>query len=140
MFRDRRHLRRWAIRVLLVWLFGIATGIAHACSLRVAEQHQDIASASVAYLDSVVPHGHDRQSPDADGQANCLDFCEKASVSAPSLKFKLDPGGDIQSAALLPSPSPWVAVWVAQTSALPHSEIATRGGPPLRIAFQRLAL
>lgn len=30
MFRHRHQLRRWAGRVLLVWLFGIATGVAHA--------------------------------------------------------------------------------------------------------------
>ena len=31
MFRRPQQLRRWALRVVLVWLFGIGLGVANAC-------------------------------------------------------------------------------------------------------------
>ena len=31
MFRQRRQLRHWAAWVLFAWLFGVASGVAHAC-------------------------------------------------------------------------------------------------------------
>ena len=40
MLRNRRQLRRWAIQVLLVWLFGIVTGIAHACAVRIVDDQR----------------------------------------------------------------------------------------------------
>lgn len=140
MFRDRRRLRRWATQVLLVWLFGIATGMANACALRVAAHHHESASASAVHHETGMSHDHGRQSQDADEQVNCLDFCEKSSVAATSLKFTLDQGGDVQSFAILPSPSPGVAAWPVVASARGGGVRATRGGPPPRIAFQRLAL
>jgi hypothetical protein len=31
MFRHRQQRRRWAAMALLLWLFGVGTGLAHAC-------------------------------------------------------------------------------------------------------------
>jgi hypothetical protein len=141
MFRDRRRLRRWAAQVLLAWLFGIATGIAHACVLRLADPHHEVASVGQHEHESVASHAHDERSPDADDKANCLDFCEKSSVAAPSLKDRLDRGGDTQSLAVMPGPMPWMAGWIALTPACPRSpRVIAHGWPPPRIAFQRLAL
>lgn len=145
MFGNRRTLRRWAIQVLLVWVFGIAAGIAHACALRLADHHHhdgfNAAASGHAADHTVVAHGHD-DAPRDDGvaQANCLDFCDKSSVSAPSLKVKPDQSGDAQPAALLASPLLAVVDWPVHAPVRPDGVIDRRGGPPLRIALQRLAL
>lgn len=141
MFRDRRRLRRWAAQVLLVWLFGIATGIAHACALRLGHQavdHRYEATAVAADHEAKPSHGHDESG--AGEPANCLDFCEKSSVTAPSLKLKLDQGSDLHAIAVLPSSPPWLVTVFAQASDHPDRVTNRRGGPPPRIAFQRLAL
>lgn len=140
MFRDRRRLRRWAAQVLLAWLFGIATGIAHACALRLADDHHEAVAAAAADQPVVALHDHGGSSGDADGQTNCLDFCEKSSVTAPALKSKLDHGTDIHAVAITPAPATWVAGWPPRAPARPDGVIDRRGGPPPRIAFQRLAL
>jgi hypothetical protein len=140
MFRDRRRLRRWATQMLLVWLLGIGTGMAHACVLGLADHHHDDTSLAVTHTDSVRPHGHSGSPPAGDDRANCLDFCEKSAVTAPSLKSKLDQGGNCQLTGILPSPSPLLTGWVTATPALLGGAIPRLGGPPPRIAFQRLTL
>ena len=145
MFGNRRNLRRWTIQVLLVWVFGIAAGIAHACALRLADHHHHdgaIATAAGHAADHAsVTHRH-AEAPQDDGaaQANCLDFCDKSTVSVPSLRFKLDQGGDAQPAALLASPLLAAVDWPVHAPVRPDGVIDRRGGPPLRIALQRLAL
>lgn len=142
MFRDRRRLRRWATQMLLVWLFGIASGIAHACVLRVADHHHEIEAAAISHHESVASHDHHHHgsSQHVDEQANCLDFCEKSSVTAPSLKFKLDQSADSQSIAFHPSPQPWMADAAVLAPARWNGDTPHGGGPPMRIVFQRLAL
>lgn len=145
MFGNRRNLRRWTIQVLLVWVFGIAAGIAHACTLRLADHHHHngVIAAAVSHAadHAAMAHGHDEAPPD-DGvaQANCLDFCDKSSVSVPSLKVKFDQGGDAQPVALLAPPLLAAVDWPVHTPVRPDGVIDRRGGPPLRIALQRLAL
>ena len=145
MFGNRRNLRRWALQVFLVWVFGIAAGIAHACALRLADHHhQDgviVAASGHAADHAPVTHGHnDASRDDGVAQANCLDFCDKSSVSVPTLKVKLDQGGDAQPAALLASPLLAMVEWLVHVPVRPDGLIDRRGGPPLRIALQRLAL
>jgi hypothetical protein len=140
MFRDRRRLRRWAAQVLLVWLFGIATGIVHACALRLADHHHEAGSGAPADHQIVGSHDHGGSLDNEDEQANCLDFCEKSSVTAPTLKSKLDLGADAQALAILPGPAAWGVDGSLRAPARPDGVIARRGGPPLRIALQRLAL
>lgn len=59
MFRHRRHLHRWAYRVLVVWLFGIAAGVANACLVAdfAREDRQPLAAATV--VDEMTPRGDD---------------------------------------------------------------------------------
>jgi hypothetical protein len=132
MFSDRRHLRRWATRVLLVWLFGIATGIAHACALHLSGVRAD--------QPIVVSHAHGSATDNGSEQANCLDFCEKSSATAPTPSAKVDAGADSQAPAILPGPTAWVVDRPLRTPARRDGSAAPRGGPPPRIAFQRLAL
>ena len=154
MFRDRKQLRRWAARALLLWLFGIATGIAHACltpspielggwqsepAVEVEAGHGKAAQAS-GHHQGASPTQHEgvlghEGSP---VKSNCQDFCEKAAVSIPPLKSALD---KVQGHALPP-------VAVAIVCLVPASEPVQLsapcwdGGPapPIRLAFLRLAL
>jgi hypothetical protein len=140
MLRDRRRLRRWAAQMLLVWLFGVATGVAHACALRLADHPADAVFVPPAGQAVGAYQGHGEPSPGGDGQADCLDFCEKSSVTAPSPKLKADPGGDPQPVAIPARPPVWMAAGSPCSPARPAGTIDPRGGPPPRIAFQRLAL
>ena len=140
MFSDRRRLRRWAAQTLLAWLFGLAMGVANACALWDPGHHAAVLDSSVELA------GHEHHDLDADhhdgddGSANCLDFCDKASVGAPKLKMADDGavvvGLPAQGSGLLGAIEP-------QEPARSHfglDRAVLRGGPPLRIALQRLAL
>lgn len=156
MFRHRQQLRQWAARVLLLWLFGIAAGVANACitteqATPVAAAASHLAAAAEAHNDAV-PHDHaqaDRlalPSHHADdsthianlSKANCQDFCDKATVSIPPVKSALD---DVQS-------HPVIAVAAMTVVPMPafapvQLRVPRRDGvqaPPIPIAFLRLAL
>ena len=84
MFSDRRRLRRWAAQVLLVWLFGLAMGVANACALGEQAHHRSDAATPFG-ADAVQKHQHGDEQGDL-AKVNCLDFCEKPSLGAPQLK------------------------------------------------------
>lgn len=135
MFSDRRRLRRWAAQVLLVWLFGLAMGVANACALEESAHHHADAEVTA----SLPAHHHGDEQGDS-GKVNCLDFCEKSSIGAPQLKVVGDGLAAFGLAltvsdtlALSGLSEPTVARLVVNSPHLP-------GGPPPRIAFQRLAL
>jgi hypothetical protein len=138
MFSDRRRLRRWAAQVLLVWLFGLAVGVANACALGVAAHHR--ASAATTTANDVGlkhQHGHEQADP---AKVNCLDFCEKSSSAAPQLKSVGD-GLTALGLALPVSHTPSVAGQAEPAGGrLAVDSPHLPGGPPPRIAFQRLAL
>jgi hypothetical protein len=156
MFRHQRQLRRWAARVLFVWLFGIASGVAHACfatSLMAPGGWQsgstvalEAASGGAAASAGGHHHATHRMSHEgvpahdgSPGKSNCSDFCEKSTVSIPSLKSALD---HLQDHAL---PLPAVAVVLPAPVFSPVELLLPRrdGGlahPPITIAFLRLAL
>lgn len=150
MFRHRQPLRRWAAFALLLWLFGVGAGVAHACltlglsapgngpdgsATRSEVVHEDTAVAASAGCHGAGQAHHDDGVP---GKTNCQDFCDKASVSIPPLKAALD---DVLGAALLfpavagvvpvPALAP-VQAWVPRRSGV--------GAPPIHIAFLRLTL
>lgn len=138
MFSDRRRLRRWAAQVLLVWLFGLAMGVANACALgEPAHHHSDAATTTAA--DAVQKHDHGNEQGDL-AKVNCLDFCEKSSIGAPQLKVVGDGLAALSFAlpvahtlSVAGQTAPTVGRLVVDSPTLP-------GGPPPRIAFQRLAL
>ena len=156
MFRHRQQLRRWAARVLLMWLFGVGAGVANAC-ITTGQVAPAVAVAShlVAVADAhhnVVSHDHVQ----ADGgslpsqiddvpthlgnlsKANCQDFCDKATVSIPPLKSALD---DVQSHAVIAVTA--VTVLPMPAFAPVQLRVPRRDGvqaPPIPIAFLRLAL
>jgi hypothetical protein len=154
MFRHRQQLRRWAAYVLLAWLFGLTAGVANAClTASLAElglQRSGHLAASKAKADRTMPtcaqhhEGHQAQLRAAldhkasPGQPDCLDFCDKAKISIPTLKSVLD---QVDSPAL---PPPAIAMVAPIPAAVPvQLWVPRRDGvlaPPIRIAFLRLAL
>lgn len=138
MFSNRRRLRRWAAQVLLVWLFGLGMGVANACALGEQAHHRSEV-ATTPGSDAVQKHQHGNEQGDL-AKVNCLDFCEKSSIGAPQLKVV---GDDLaafgfalpvlHSLSVAGQAQPTVGRMVVDSPHLP-------GGPPLRIAFQRLAL
>lgn len=152
MFRHRQQLRRWAARTLLVWLFGIATGVAQAClapspmerggqqsepAVEVEAGHGKAAQASELHHESYPTQhagvlGHDGSPV----KSNCQDFCEKATVSIPPLKSALD---KVQGHAL--PPVELAIVGLAPEPVQLSVPRRDRGlAPPIRLAFLRLAL
>jgi hypothetical protein len=156
MFRHRQQLRRWAARVLFLWLFGLGVSIANACLVSgeagpvaatvghhvagVEARHGE-ASHDHARADGSALPAHSTDVPAHHGslsKANCQDFCDKATVSIPPLKSALD---DIQShamttmtaATVLPMPAfAPVQLWVPRRDG--------DRAPPIQVAFLRLAL
>lgn len=133
MVFSRYQLRRWATFALLAWLFGIATSFANACALRLPS---DAAAALVEHAGTAEHHHSDDHEDDS--QANCLDFCQEWSVAAASWQSAPDPASLAWLPAtlisvVLPAPSPTgshaVSAWHEPT-----------GGPPIPIAYLRLAL
>ena len=138
MFSDRRRLRRWAAQVLLVWLFGLAMGVANACALGEQAHHRSEVVTTAA-PESPQKHQHGSEQGDT-AKVNCLDFCEKSSIGAPQLKVVGD--GLAALGFALPVSHTLSAAGQAEHSVdqLVVDSPNLPGGPPPRIAFQRLAL
>jgi hypothetical protein len=138
MFSDRRRLHRWAAQVLLVWLFGLAMGVANACALGEQAHHRSDVAMAVA-ADAVQKHQHGDEQRDLD-KVNCLDFCEKSSIAAPQVKVV----GDALAALGFALPVSYVVSVAGQAEPtvvrLVVDSPTLPGGPLPRIAFQRLAL
>jgi hypothetical protein len=138
MFSHRQQRRRWSAWMLALWLFGLASGVAHACLPAGLPGQHGVAS--------VASHCHpadqtDAASPVEQGtfeRTNCGDFCDKASVSIPSLKSALDQLGG--SVALLPAAAAFIPLPPVEPvqSWVPRRE--GTAAPAIRIAFLRLAL
>jgi hypothetical protein len=135
MFRHRRQLRLWAAQVLFLWLFGITAAVANAC-MGPGEP------SALAGAHAGACHGQPQASmdhhPAAPEKSNCQDFCDKASVSIPPLKWMLD---DMQLHALslsvvavvVPVPAFEWPAW-----RVPRRDVLR--APPIPIAFLRLTL
>lgn len=143
MFRHRHALRRWAACMLLLWLFGLATGVANACigsahgaSAVMSDPVPDQAVDPTAVLPGSCDGTGDHHGSVA--KTNCQDFCGKATVSIPSVKSALD---DIVSQALVVAASATalpMPAFVPAPAWLPRRDgvLAT----PIPIAFLRLTL
>lgn len=134
MFRYRLQLRRWAARVLLLWLLGLGVGVAHACL------------TPSALMPAATHFGHHAAHEVGDGagqasqqqKANCQDFCAKARVSIPPQKVATDgaqglslPAAMVAVVLPLPQFEP-VLPWVPRREDWPPLPVAT--------TFVRLAL
>jgi hypothetical protein len=125
-------LHRWAALVLLAWVFGVATSVANACAVRLS------GDVSTGAVDLAGTSGHHHGGHEDEAQDNCLDFCDKSSLATPTWQGAPDAGSLVWLPAIficLVIPAP-LLLSARSTSTPPGS----RGGPPIPIAFQRLAL
>ena len=133
MLARMRRLRHLAAYVLLAWLFGLGSGVVHAC---VVQGELDHAQQSVSHgAVSHEAHGHE---PDH-AHPPCEKFCDEPSVMSQSAKSPTGLAiGFWAISARLPALSfPNAPVTSANVSA---SDIRWRGSIPVSIAFLRLAL
>jgi hypothetical protein len=154
MFRRPQQLRRWALRVLLVLLFGIGLGVANACLAaqqfaggdEAFQATADVKAAGYAaapagceHTSVPVPDQSRHDQHDSSQKSNCESFCERAGVTIPPQKSFLD---NYQLHVL---PLPMVAALVVPASvdvSADEGETRRDGATPLPIpiAFLRLAL
>lgn len=145
--RTRRTRRNIAAAVLLVWLFGLASGIANACMLENVERHLDSppaahssamkdASDTVAGPGAGATGSHEDQ-PDVPNEA-CLQVCDDSSRALvdQNSAFHLPDSGLARFVDL---------IWVTTDSGVLLSSLANTlhppaSGPPVRIRFSRLIL
>jgi hypothetical protein len=151
MFPRRQQLRRWALRVLWVWLFGLGLGVAHACLAaqqfagggdalqgNAAVQAADFAAAPTGCEHHSVT-APERELSDSSPKSNCESFCERAGVTMPPQKSVLD------NYPFDVLPPPMVAALVVPASVDVSADVGAprRDGArplPIPIAFLRLAL
>jgi hypothetical protein len=137
MFRHRQQLRRWAVCMLLSWLFGLGASVANAC---LATGHEAPSHGPAQVRDAASPsHDDDAHShPGKPAKANCQDFCGKAKLLIPPLKSALD---DVQSHAVIATAA--VTVLPRPAFAPVQPWVPRRDGvqaPSIPIEFLRLAL
>lgn len=134
MFSDRRRLRRWAAQMLFAWLFGLAIGVANACTL--AQPSHSTAEVAAAAA-------HDAKDADGEGdhgKANCIDFCVKTSIGSPKLKLADDTSAGQAFPVLAPGYATAALAWLPERDAPQRARSDLRGSPPLRTVLQRLTL
>ncbi len=155
MFSNRRQLRLLAARVLLVWLFGFAAGLANACwaatlldlglqPLRlVASQHEVPVGDAMpeCALHSGVHQASAEGVPvhqDDAATAGCQAFCDHLNLSISQAKSTIDDPG----AHALPPPAIAISPNAADFSPVHRLTPRRDDGlaPPITIAFLRLAL
>jgi hypothetical protein len=143
---SRVSLRRLAAYVLLVWLFGLASGIVNACVLGSASPHAahaliragHVHEDGMAMPDSAGHGGHEHQRDQ--GKPPCERLCD-APVAARAADHDL--AAALAGFWLAPAPLPSIAVRAVESAdAVPGPDAAPRWrqGVPLPIAFLRLTL
>lgn len=145
MFAPHARTRRLAAKVLLVWLFALASGIVNACVI--APQ----AMPAKAAMAGVVP----MQPAAADHRGGCPDCPDEDTAGVPTgpcAKFCVDESSSVPSAQHAFDPWPALGIALVPTMALTVAEPAPRatdrpdGAPPVRaripipISFLRLTL
>ena len=137
------RLRRLAASVLLLWLFGLASGVVNACVVASGLRHAAHAAAvesardhPAAAADAVAA----QQDHDGHGdQAPCERLCDEPVAPAQADRQQSSPlSGFWLTAAPLPSFQQWPAV--VSSAPLARAEPVSRTAIPIPIAYLRLAL
>lgn len=139
---SRSRLRRLAAYVLLVWLFGLASGIVNACVLE--SGLHDSAHATVHQMDdadAVADHGasgHASHQHPSDHKPPCERLCDAPAARAADK----DLGAVLAGFWLAPAPLPSQHVRPAPVTREPFgaANVPWRLGVPLPIAYSRLTL
>jgi hypothetical protein len=145
----QRSLRRFAATVLLVWLFGLASGIVNACVVS-AGVRSDAGTVATVDRDAVVmapeaaailehhAAGHDH------GAKSIPPACERLCEAPPAAPQQAEKqaGNHLSGLWLAAAPVPSMVLHVvARTSVpLPRAEPERPAAVPISIAFLRLAL
>lgn len=145
---NRRTKRMTTAITLFVWLFGVASGIANACSL---EEMRGTHAHSLVTGVEEAPHSHrsaerSAQATDIDDDINasptfkalCLDACDERTNTLPKQDASLDP-------PLLAPLGVIAIVWIENqpivaTVRLDRDNHADPFGIPIRIRYSRLTL
>ncbi|MEO5670069.1 MAG: hypothetical protein ABIR26_05180 [Ramlibacter sp.] len=124
--------------VLLVWMFGLTSGVANACLLEAREGHHhgspEANEISIGTVEAITTH---RDGSDT-SRAPCLKFCDDSSNSLVKQQATVD--------LTDPAHAPFiVGAWpVVTTAVFPFVREAVRwrppSGPPIRVRFSRLLL
>lgn len=139
----RARLRRFAACVLLLWLFGLASGVVNACVVASGLRHAAHAAAMEAAQPqaahganaAAAQHDHDGH----DEQPPCERLCDEPAAPTQADKQQASPlSGFWLAAAPLPALPQWQAV--TKRAPLPRTEPASRAAIPIPIAYLRLAL
>ena len=148
MFTQPQRLRRFAVQVLLVWLFALGAGIVHACVVQVQMQHSDAAAAYVHH-DAASAVADEVQIADAPGDVHehdgalteppCKRLCDGPSAAPQAEK---QPSNPLSGFWLAPAPLPSFSFQpsIATDRLAPSTQVRWRKVIPISIAFLRLAL
>lgn len=136
----RSRLRRFAACVLLLWLFGLASGGVNACVVGSGLRHAAHAAALEAANDHASQAGHAAAAQhDHEDQPPCERLCDEPVAPAQADKQQASPlTGFWLAAAPLAAPPQWQAVpW---RGPLGRAEPGSHTAVPIPIAYLRLAL
>jgi hypothetical protein len=148
MFSQPQRFRRFAVHVLLVWLFALGTAIANACVVQLhlqlpaqavvqGHQHEAVADEDQASDASAPQHQH-CHNPAGHAPVPCERLCDGPSVVP---KTERQPVNLLTSFWLAPAPLPsfeFRPLDAEQT--VPSDNARWREPVPIAIAFVRLAL
>ena len=149
MLTQPQRLRRFALHVLLLWLFALGSGIANACVVQphmaspaqaAAADHQQTAGVADEDADCAGLHGHQQSGDRADrSQPPCQRLCDAPSVAPQPEKQQ---SNLLSGFWLAPAPVPAFAFQasVEPDRIVPHDDSRWRPSIPIAIAFLRLAL
>ncbi len=140
MFGQRRHLRTIAARLVLVWVFALASGFVNACLVEPAPAQTALSDAGAHHHEiAPSPGAHASADHHHASKASCLKFCADEASSVPATKAALDPGH-----AWAPAPLPVLSLWVGVDDPGAAVARADLNPPPERvpipIALLRLTL
>lgn len=142
----RTRLRRLAACVLLLWLFGLTSGVVNACVVASGLRHAAHAAAAEAAQDRATPaadaaaaagwqHDHDGHHE----KPPCERLCDEPAAPTQADKQQASPlSGFWLAAAPLASVPQWPAM--VRTAPLARGATASRTAIPIPIAYLRLAL
>ena len=139
--------RNSALVMLLVWIFGLASGFANACLFEQPGTHLHAAitipaEAHAANYHSLKAHQHTEVLPDAEDESQateqlCPNVCDDSSRSLPKVysSSQIDPGPPVVVAVL------WSATAPDQLQHhQPNDAQRVTSSLPLRVRYARLAL
>lgn len=153
MFTQPQRLRRFAVHVLLVWLFALGTGVVNACVVQAQLQQPSTSAASsavhdhqhmVAALDdedaAATVHEHHQHGDQVDGtHPACERLCNSPSVAPQPEKQQ---SNLLSGFWLAPAPVPSFHFESSLDAGrvVPTEPVRWRKEIPVSIAFLRLAL